>query len=337
MKLPNLHDLQHSAINALLPLETVAELIQSGAPLALAGTPAALSALPPGRWIGGTTAYFMTDEGGVVVGDDRVFVTDLSALGTVEVTSVAAGDLARISTDAPDHGFALTIIPAESECHSRFALEAPFFPDTFLKPTVGWIAGYDLAKGGPALVFDGREAKAHENRAVVAFVSFEGDALARPEIVNPFRAGNGAVLHFAEPGFLHRTCIVDGEVTDFAMYLRANGLDQGKLPLVGDHGGAPINVSVQRIDDEGMVHLYAPVFAGIDYRFAAPVDDYAAALTTGIDAQTTDGACWSCNCILNFMFGELEGKSIGGIAGPVTFGEIAYQLVNQTLVTLRRI
>jgi len=41
---------------------------------------------------------------------------------------------------------------------------------------------------------------------------------------------------------------------------------------------------------------------------------------------------YTCNCILNFLYGELEGKVIGSFDGPVTFGEIAYQLVNQTLV-----
>lgn len=336
MKLPNLHDLQHSAVNALLPLETVAALIRSGAPLALAGRPEALAALPAGRWIGGTTAYFMTDEGGVVVDDAHVFVTDLSALGEVTFASFGPDELSRISSEAPDNGFALAIIPAQGECHSRFALEAPFFPDTFLKPTVGWIAGYDLAKGGPALVHDG-SGQAHPDRAVVAFVTFADEGLAQPQIVNPFRAGDGAVLHFADAGFAHRTCIVDGELTDFAKYLRAHGLDKGELPLVGDHGGALINVSIQRIGDDDTVHLYAPVFAGIDYRMAAPLDDYAATLAAGVAAQPTDGACWSCNCILNFLFGKLEGKVVGGIAGPITFGEIAYQLVNQTHVTLRRI
>jgi hypothetical protein len=44
---------------------------------------------------------------------------------------------------------------------------------------------------------------------------------------------------------------------------------------------------------------------------------------------------FSCNCILNFLYGELEGKSIGTFTGPVTFGEIAYQLVNQTLVYVK--
>ncbi|MEO0003956.1 MAG: hypothetical protein RLZZ22_1648, partial [Pseudomonadota bacterium] len=49
---------------------------------------------------------------------------------------------------------------------------------------------------------------------------------------------------------------------------------------------------------------------------------------------TTD-VVFSCNCILNFLFGELEGKAIGGVEGPITFGEIGYQLLNQTMVAVR--
>ena len=43
---------------------------------------------------------------------------------------------------------------------------------------------------------------------------------------------------------------------------------------------------------------------------------------------------FSCNCILNYLYSELEGKKTGGITGPITFGEIAYQLLNQTMVYL---
>ena len=47
-----------------------------------------------------------------------------------------------------------------------------------------------------------------------------------------------------------------------------------------------------------------------------------------------DAGSLSCNCILNFVYGGLEGKKTPGFTGPVTFGEIAYILLNQTLVTL---
>lgn len=44
---------------------------------------------------------------------------------------------------------------------------------------------------------------------------------------------------------------------------------------------------------------------------------------------------FSCNCTLNFLYSELEGKRTGQLVGPVAFGEIAYQGLNQTLVYLQ--
>jgi len=43
---------------------------------------------------------------------------------------------------------------------------------------------------------------------------------------------------------------------------------------------------------------------------------------------------FACNCILNYLYGKLEGKKTGDITGPITFGEIAHQLLNQTMVRL---
>lgn len=43
----------------------------------------------------------------------------------------------------------------------------------------------------------------------------------------------------------------------------------------------------------------------------------------------------TANCTLNFLFVELEGKAIGGVEDPVTFGEISYQFLNQTMVIVR--
>ncbi len=342
MKLPNSREfveagLSGSLINALVELEDAAALITAGLSLSLAGTARALRSLPAGNWIGGTTPYFMTVEGGTVVGDDRVFVTNLSALGSVTVACFGPGELDRISGDAPESGFALAIMPAESECHGSFALDAPFYPQAFIKPTVGWISGYLLSDGGPALVFDGRNGTSHTNRVVVAHVDLGEGALAVPAIVNPFRAGSGEVLSFSEPGFVHTMVMVDGIAMPFAEYCVEEGFGGGQVPLVGDYGGAAINVSIREVDrNTGEVHLYAPVFPGVEYRFAEPLYDYVSALAEGISAGQQD-AFWSCNCILNFLFGHLEGKAVGGVAGPVTFGEIAYQLVNQTFVSIRKL
>ena len=41
---------------------------------------------------------------------------------------------------------------------------------------------------------------------------------------------------------------------------------------------------------------------------------------------------FACNCVLNYLHGQLEGRRTGTVLGPMTFGEIAYQLLNQTMV-----
>jgi len=73
----------------------------------------------------------------------------------------------------------------------------------------------------------------------------------------------------------------------------------------------------------------------VDYRLARPVGDYAAAFRSRLAGYDTSDVVFSCNCILNFLFGELEGKTIGGVEGPITFGELGYQLLNQTMVAVR--
>jgi len=325
-------------MNQLVSLQVASDLIRSGAALSIAGTDAALRALPPGQWIGGSIPYFMVAAGGTVANEQQVFVTDLTPLGRVSFASYAADDLSGIARNAPDNGVSLTIIPGGSAAHQRFAAEAAGYEDAFVKPTVGWIAGCrveDIGRVKPT-VYDGRTASRHEDRAVVAYIALPADKLACIDIVNLFEPDDGDVLRFDETSFEVGSCRVNGESVDFAAYLRSRGLEHGRLPLVGDFAGARINASLQHVPAAGgRVQLYAPVFPGVDYRVARPIDDYAAAFRAKLAGQDHAGAVLACNCVLNFLFGELEGKAIGGVEGPATFGEIAYQLLNQTMVVLR--
>jgi hypothetical protein len=325
-------------MNEMITIAAASELIRRGVPLSLAGPESALDQLPPGNWIGGTIPYFMVAGGGVVVTEGKVFATDLSKLGACSVACYGPDELARIAGGAPDNGIAIAIFPAGGQCHARFAAGAADYEGAFLKPTVGWIAGVhlsDLGKVAPK-VYDGRTAAKHEDRAVVLYVNLPANRLAQVEIVNLFEPDGGDLLHFPHTGFQVTDCEVNGERVNFAAYVRRRGLDDCKLPLVGDFAGAHVNVSLQRVGPEqGNVDLYAPVFPGVDYRFAKPVADYAAAFRERIAALDSRGAVMSCNCILNFLFGELEGKAIGGVEGPITFGEIAYQLLNQTMVVVK--
>ena len=104
-----------------------------------------------------------------------------------------------------------------------------------------------------------------------------------------------------------------------------------RVPMIDGPGGS--NVSFQTVDAEGgTVDLYAPVFPGLEYRIAEPISDYLWLFHSALPRGRR--IVFSCNCILNFLYSDLEGKITEGMTGPVTFGEIAYQLLNQTLVYL---
>jgi hypothetical protein len=123
---------------------------------------------------------------------------------------------------------------------------------------------------------------------------------------------------------------VNGVETVLADYIAEKGLNT-RFPIVGDYSGNGVNISFKSIEN-GVVNLYAPVFPGIKYRLVKSISDYEKEFNSRLAGITDKNAVFSCNCILNFLYGELEDKQIGKFAGPITFGEIAYQLVNQTLV-----
>ncbi len=97
--------------------------------------------------------------------------------------------------------------------------------------------------------------------------------------------------------------------------------------------GTKINSSFQAVNDNS-VNFYAPLFRGIEYKIAKSVPDYINTFNSMIPTESNDGIAFSCNCILNYLYAELEGKQTGGFVGPITFGEVAYQLLNQTMVYL---
>lgn len=323
-------------MNDLMTLEAAGRLIAAGTPCCVAGDEAALRQLPRGQWIGGSIPYFMASTGGVVA-RDQVFVTTLPEAARLEVLS--ADEVSRVVSDGPEHGYSIMIVPAGSQAHSRFAQEASTSSEALMKPTVGWVSGVHLSEAATTkpVVFDGRTGQAHDDGIVVARVDLPEERLALVEITNIFEGDGGDVLRFETAGFEASEVLVNGERCNFAEYLKVRGNVDGKLPLVGDFGGASLNASVRHVDvGAGHVTLYAPVFPGIDYRLASPVADYVATFRQRASERNGEGLVFSCNCILNFLYGNFEGQSLGTApTGPVTFGEIGYQLLNQTLVSLR--
>ncbi len=317
-------------------VEEVERLIRAGKPLMLAGDEALLARLPEGPWIGGTIPYFIGEEGGVAT-RELIHVTPLPE--DLLETRIVVYDSASISSvyrDAPAGGFSAIIIPATSKTHLEFALRAPQYESFAHTPLIGWISGVhltDLGKVAPK-IFDGRTRRALEDGAVVLHARPPEGTFAELGTVNIFTQGTGDTLVFLEDGFAAKRVKVNGVERNFVEYAREKALDF-RLPLVADYFGTMVNVSFQAADEAaGQVTFYAPVFAGMEYRQAAPVKDYVEEFTSALPLQAAPSIKFSCNCILNYLYSELEGKRTAGITGPITFGEIAYQLLNQTMTYL---
>lgn len=316
----------------LLSAAAVETLIAAGRTLLIAGDESVLARLPRGRWLGGTTPYFMTPEGGLVT-RTSLFVNELPAcVEEARIVAYTATELPRLPHDYRD-GFSVLLLPFRSEVHSRFAREGQSWPGLFHRPLVGWVTGghLDELSTRPARVFDGATGTSYAECAVALHARLAPGWVAEANIVNVFEPSEGSFITFPESGFTAERCFVDGVAHDFAAWLRAHSVDT-RLPLIADCEGAHVNVSFQEVTDRE-VRLYAPVFRGQRYRLARPVADYAARFSTAL-ADCAPAPAFSCNCILNFLHGGLAGH----LAAPITFGEVAYVLLNQTLVslTLRR-
>ena len=318
----------------LLTLAQANARIERGAPLIIAGARTALKGLKRGNWIGGSIPYFMTADG-VRCDRQQVYVDEINLPASKsKIECYSASQLRRLATDAYENGFTYVIIPANSAAHLEYAMHAPTYPEVFLKPIIGWISGVhldDLATDAP-IVIDGRTGKLHPADAIALHVELPPDCQPMVQTVNLFRPGSGPALSFREAGFSATDVIVDGRPTPFARYLKDRAWIPS-LPLVADYAGTHVNVSIKAIDEpSGRVSFYAPVFPNVIYREPAPIGDYVEAFAKQVPADVKP--ILSCNCILNYLYGKLESRRTGAFTGPVTFGEIAHQLLNQTLVYL---
>ncbi|WP_018412425.1 DUF6976 family protein [Methyloversatilis thermotolerans] len=317
----------------MMGLSEATALIRSGGYFSVAGDEALLRQLPRGHWIGGTIPYFMGQDGGVTT-RDQLYVSQVPGNMPL-IRFYDPISLERVCVDAPENGFSIIVMPAFSAVHSLFARNAPGYEDMFLKPLVGWVSGIHLSDIGriSPLVVNGETLEFDGERALVMHVPLPEDKYARIDIINLFTQGDGDRIRFPAKGFSATECLINGQPGNFAQYVQSRGIDT-RLPLVADYSGAMINICIKSVDPaKGVVDFYAPVFDDVEYRFAAPVPDYVSAFHAALPQQTGPLG-FSCNCVLNYLYCELEGKRVPSMLGPMTFGEVAYQLLNQTLVYL---
>ncbi len=317
-------------------LSTVAEanaLIAAGRPLMIAGAEPLLRSLAKGCWVGGSIPYFMTEQGGQQ-SSERLFVTqfpDFCDQGSVKF--YAPNQLAQIPSDCPDHGVSFIVLPCASEVHQTYARDCSTWPGLFDRPILGWIAGVDLKDLATVTpkVINGLTGEISGNMAAMLHLPLPKSVSAQVSIINLFEKSDGDTLTFPKSGFEAETCFVNGQKRNCAEYLAEVKADS-RWPLVASYTGAMINVSFQAIDAvKKKVVFYAPVFEGVEYHLAKPQADYTARFERELASRNVK-PIFTCNCILNYLYAELEGKRTGDAVGPMTFGEVAWMLLNQTMV-----
>lgn len=312
----------------------VVQLINKGARLLIAGDDNLLQKLPKGNWVAGTIPYFMSEKGGILTKDELQVIELPKNVIDIKIKNYQFDQLQNIPKDYFPNGFSYILIPAFSKCHINFAKESFTYPGLFDRPLLGWISGHDVKdEKAKAKVYNGETGEVSSDAAIVLHCDLPPYQFAKINIVNLFQQSNGDTIIFEKDGFEVSECIINGKKQNLANYIREKNLDT-KLPLVADYSGAMINVSFNKIDfDKKIVSLYAPVFPKVEYKIANPVINYAEEFNAELGKANIE-PMFSCNCILNYLHANLEGKKTGNITGPITFGEIAYILLNQTMVYL---
>lgn len=321
--------------NRLVSVAEVSAAIEEGRVLWLAGDESLLRSLPKGRWIGGSIPYFMASDGGETT-KQKIYVAelDLALAKRIQIKFYNAATIRNIAKEAPDDGFSILLIPAMTQLHLDYAQNAPEYEDMFIKPIAGWVTGMhldDMNSVSPVVV-NGGTGEISKDKAIVMHVTLAPGKFANIGIVNIAKQGDGDVFEFSDTGFSAGDCLINGIHGNLADYITKHNIDT-RYPLVANYSGAMINVAFQQVDEANKkVSFYAPVFNGIEYKLSTSSTDYVKEFQAAI--PSTKEVPFSCNCVLNYLHSELEGKKTGDLTGPMTFGEIAYQLLTQTMVYL---
>lgn len=325
--------------NQFLDVQATSKLIKKGHILVLSADENLFKQLPRGKWIGGTTPYFYLKSEMGRMDKDHIMVSDFTdVVKKFKITKYDAPSLKNICKNGFENGFNFMILPALRDIHYAFALDSPNYENLFQNPLIGLIAGAELeefSKNGLSKVINGETGESYTDSAVVLHVELFAKKVARVEIINVFEPSYEVFIEVEEDTFIVKDCIINGEKANLYDYLKENNIDIS-YPLVADCSGITVNVSFQRLDDEKKeVVFYAPLFKGKKYTTSIKFDSYANAFARKlkIALHRESNIIYNCNCILNYIYGELDKNDIG-FSGATTFGEIAYNLLNQTFTYL---
>ena len=317
-------------------VEETVKLIEEGKLLVLSADEHLLAQLPKGYWIAGTIPYFMTENGGVFT-KKMIFVDDISAFATdSKIVNYNENTISNITNDAFGNGFTVLILPAATAVHEEFSIHSINYPDIFFKPIVGYVAGVEVNNINfeKPKTFSGLTSAADNSNAIAMHVQLPENYRAKVEIFNLDRINpNSAHITVPKTSFVQSECVIDGETKNLAHYLSEINYPVG-LPLIANNGGALINRDIQSIDvEKGVVTFFAPVFEDETYRLAMPIENYFEEFNKRLIIKNDELIHYSLICVSYYLLGGLEGKKLP-ITGAFTFGEIGYQILNQTIVYL---
>jgi len=309
-------------------------MINDGRVLILAGDESALDKLPKGRWVAGTTPYFMSTNGGKF-SKKLIHVTDITDIQEdIKIINYNEEDINNIVADEFKNGFTILILPVFQPVWQQYALNSPEYSNIYINPIVGWVSGADFTELGltTAKTYNGNTKS--ETDGVAMHVKLSDNLVARTEIINLYKPGSGDNITFPNKGFDSSVCIVNGKEQSLYDYLTSIKSDE-RLPIVANYSGAHINTGVFWDKGSKNAILFAPVFPNVNYRIAQSSRiDYEREFEKRITASGEQNMIFSCNCLMNYFTFKLEGKKLKGVSGPITFGEIAYHVLNQTFVYL---
>jgi hypothetical protein len=303
-------------------------MIREGKHLLLAGDIGVLSGLPEGNWIGGTTTFFIQRPSQRINSTDKIFVCELPeyVVKTV-IREYDAASIRHIYTDAPENGFTVLIMPFNSPPSREFAFNAGSFSDFAARPVCGWVAGgYSKATilTDKCYAASGAGNRPFTDKAVAMHITFPENKYAELCIFNPYKQGTGDEITFDYSSMIAKDAFINGKKRNLAAYLRETGFVPN-VPFVANYAGAMLNVECFAIENDE-VFMAAPFFPGITYKISEIDGNIADPELTGSEI------IFSVTCIVNYMNPDFCERYLTKMNGPVVYGEIAYQLLNQTTV-----
>jgi len=325
--------------NELMSVQEVTTLIEQGKHLVINGEEKLFEHLPKGNWIGATESYFYLAGKKGCFNESKLFVSDFTDISkAIKIETYTQETIKDIASNGFENGFNFLVLPALSEIQLSFALNSPSYKELYKNPLLGLIAGTSLdsfSEGKPSKIYNGVTGESFQDKGVALHVAIHDELVARLEILNVFEANKAVTLEVKETDYVVGNCIIDGVEVNLYNYIQEHKIDIS-FPLTCDYNGATINTSFQRLDEDSKkVMFYAPLFQGKKYNFALPLEDYTTLFRTKVKEKDIkkESLIYNCNCILNYLYGDLENNDIG-FSGPTTFGEIAYHLINQTFTYL---